>query len=321
MSRKPKVFATRNVPEAVAERLHRHYDARVNTSDAGMTGDRIVAEAEGADAIIVTPPDKIGADVIERLPESVKVIGCFSVGTNHVDLEAAKRRGIVVTNTPGVLTEATADIALLLILGAARRAHEGATLLRDRAWEGWTPTQLMGVELGGRRLGILGMGRIGQAVARRARAFGMAIHYHNRRRLDVDEEAGAVYHESPDTLLEAADVLSLHFPATPETKGFLNAERIEKLPANAIVVNTARGDVVDDDALIDALKRGRLFAAGLDVFAGEPNINPAYYDLDNAYILPHLGSATVDTRNAMGFMVLDNLDAVFAATAPPNRVA
>jgi glyoxylate reductase len=178
----------------------------------------------------------------------------------------------------------------------------------------------MGIELGGKRLGILGMGRIGQAVAQRARGFGMSVHYHNRRRLSPEEEVGATYHESPETLLEVADVLSLHFPATPETKGFLNAARIGKLPEKAIVVNTARGDVVDDDALVDALQRGRLFAAGLDVFAGEPDIDPRYYDLDNAYILPHLGSATVETRNAMGFMVLDNLDAVFGETTPPNQV-
>jgi glyoxylate reductase len=320
MSRKPEVFVTRNVPHAVAERLHRDYTARVNTSDKPLGADDIVAGAQGAEAIVVTPPDKIDAGVIARLPDTVKAIGCFSVGTNHVDLDAARQRGITVTNTPGVLTEATADIALLLILGAARRAHEGAQMLRDRLWEGWTPTQLMGIELGGKRLGILGMGRIGQAVAQRARGFGMTVHYHNRRRLSSDEEMGATYHESPETLLEVADVLSLHFPATPETKGFLNEERIAKLPENAIVVNTARGDVVDDGALIGALKSGRLFAAGLDVFAGEPNIDPRYHDLDNAYILPHLGSATVETRNAMGFMVLDNLDAVFGGTTPPNRV-
>jgi len=321
MTARPKVFATRNVPEAVAARLHRDYDARVHSADSPLDAEAIVAGAEGADALIVTPPDKITAEVIARLPDALKAIGCFSVGTNHVDLAAASDRGLIVTNTPGVLTEATADIALLLILGAARRGYEGQRLLRARAWTGWTPTQLMGVELGGKRLGVLGMGRIGQAVARRARAFGMVVHYHNRRRLDSETEAGAVYHETPDALLAVSDVLSLHFPATPETRKFLNAERIARLPEGAIVVNTARGDVVDDEALIDALRRGRLFAAGLDVFAGEPDIHPGYYDLDNAYLLPHLGSATVETRNAMGFMVLDNLDAVFAGTAPPNRVA
>lgn len=320
MADKPLVYVTRNVPEAVAKRLHRDYAPRVNSSDSPLSAEDIVAGAQGAEALIVTPPDRIDADLIARLPDSIRAIACFSVGTNHVDLEAARRRGLIVTNTPGVLTEATADIALLLILGAARRAWEGQRMLRDRAWTGWTPTQLMGVELGGKRLGILGMGRIGQAVARRARGFGLEIHYHNRRRLSPDEEAHATYHETPEDLLRVSDILSLHFPATPETKGFLNAERIELLPEGAIVVNTARGDVVDDTALIAALRRGRLLAAGLDVFAGEPNIDPGYYELDTAYLLPHLGSATVETRNAMGFLCLDNLDAVFAGREPPNRV-
>ena len=321
MTARPKVFATRNVPTAVAARLHRDYAAQVHTEDTPLDAEAILAGAQGADALIVTPPDKITAEVIARLPESIRAIGCFSVGTNHVDLEAAKARGLIVTNTPGVLTEATADIALLLILGAARRGYEGQRMLRTGTWTGWTPTQLLGVELGGKRLGVLGMGRIGQAVAQRARAFGMVVHYHNRRRLDPESEAGAVYHDTPEDLLAVSDILSLHFPATPETRRFLNAERLARLPEGAIVVNTARGDVVDDDALIAALKHGRLFAAGLDVFAGEPDIHPGYYDLDNAYLLPHLGSATVETRNAMGFMVLDNLDAVFAGTPPPNRVA
>ncbi len=318
---KPAVYVTRNVPEAVAERLHRDYDATVNTADTGLSADDIVAGAEGKDAVIVTPPDKMTAEVIDRLPASIKAIGCFSVGTNHVDLEAAKRRGIVVTNTPGVLTEATADIAFLLILAACRRAHEGASLIRAGAWQGWKPIQLMGVEVSTRRLGILGMGRIGQAVARRAQGFGMPVHYYDQQRLPADKEHGATFHDTPESLLGVSDILSIHVPATPETIGFLNAERIAKLPDNAVVVNTARGDIVEDEALIDALKRGKLFAAGLDVFAGEPNIHSGYYNLDNAFILPHLGSATVETRNAMGFMVLDNLDAVFDGTTPPNRVA
>ena len=321
MSAKPKVFATRNVPEAVEARLRRDYDTRINTADTPLDAEALIAGAEGCAALIVTPPDKIDAGVIDRLPESIQAIGCFSVGTNHVDLAAATARGLTVTNTPGVLTEATADIAMLLLLGAARRGYEGQAMLRAGTWTGWTPTQLMGLDLRGRRLGVMGMGRIGQALAQRARAFGMAVHYHNRRRLDPESEAGAVYHETPEDLLAVSDVLSLHVPATPETRGFLNAERIAHLPDNAIVINTARGDVVEDAALIDALKRGRLFAAGLDVFAGEPEIHPEYHTLDNAYLLPHLGSATVETRNAMGFMVLDNLDAVFAGAVPPNRVA
>lgn len=321
MADTPVVFVTRNVPDAVEARLRRGYTPRINDSDRALSADDIVAGAEGADALVVTPPDKVTAEVIDRLPGSVKAIGCFSVGTNHVDLDAAKARGLVVTNTPGVLTEATADIAMLLVLGATRRAWEGQAMLRGDDWHGWTPTQLMGVELSGKRLGILGMGRIGQAVARRAEGFGLKVHYHNRRRLSPDDERGATYHDTPESLLAVSDILSLHCPATPETQGFLNAERIERLPTDAVVINTSRGDVVDDDALIAALRSGRLFAAGLDVFVGEPNIHPDYRKLDNAYLLPHLGSATVETRNAMGFKVLDNLDAFFAGQEPPDRVA
>jgi glyoxylate reductase len=321
VSAKPRIFVTRRVPEAVTDRLQRDYDATINTADTALSVDELVAHAEGMDALIVTPPDKMGADLIDRLPDSVRAIACFSVGTNHVDLAAAKKRGIAVTNTPGVLTDATAEIAMLLILGACRRAWEGQKMLRERAWDGWKPTQLIGLELTGRRLAIFGMGRIGQATAARARAFGMEIHYHNRSRLPEAQEQGAVYHETPDQLLEVADVLSLHCPATPETQGFLNAQRIEKLPAPSVVINTSRGDVVDDAALIYALKRERVAAAGLDVFAGEPNLHAGYYELDNAYLLPHLGSATVETRNAMGFKCLDNLDALFTGREAPDRVA
>jgi glyoxylate reductase len=318
---KPRVFVTRRVPAAVTDRLQRDYDAHVNEADGALTREQLLAAAEGMDALVVTPPDKMPGDLIQALPDSVKAIGCFSVGTNHVDLEAAKARGIAVTNTPGVLTDATAEIAMLLILGACRRAWEGQKTLRRREWDGWKPTQLIGLELTGRRLAIFGMGRIGQATAQRARAFGMEIHYHNRSRLPADQEQGATYHETPDQLLEVADVLSLHCPATPETQGFLTAERIAQLPAPSVVVNTSRGDVVDDDALIDALKRERVAAAGLDVYAGEPDIHEGYYELDNAYLLPHLGSATVETRNAMGFKVLDNLDALFTGRDAPDRVA
>jgi len=268
----------------------------------------------------VTPPDKMPAALIDRLPDSVKAIACFSVGTNHVDLEAAKRRGIAVFNTPGVLTDATAEIAMLLILGACRRAWEGQTMLRARRWDGWKPTQLIGLELTGRRLGIVGMGRIGQAVAKRAKAFGMKVHYHNRSQLPAEQEGAAVYHETLETLLPEADVLSLHCPATPETRSLLDEHAIAKLPRPSVVVNTSRGDVVDDGALISALQDGRVAAAGLDVFAGEPDIDAGYYELDNAYLLPHLGSATVETRNAMGFKCLDNLDALFAGATPPDRV-
>lgn len=320
MSQRPPVFATRNVPDAVKERLTRDYDASINESDAVLDADAIVRGAQGAQAVIVSPPDRMDAALIARLPETVRAIICYSVGVNHVDLDAARERGLTVTNTPGVLTQSTADTAMLLMLGATRRAWEGQTMLRAGKWTGWAPTQLMGLELGTRRLGVMGMGRIGQAVAHRARAFGMEIHYHDVRRLDADKEQGATYHETPESLLKVSDVLTLHTPATPETYRFLNAERIALLPENAVVVNSARGDVVDDEALIAALKSGRIFSAGIDVFQGEPDVHPGYLELENAYLLPHLGSATVETRNAMGFKVLDNMDAVFAGTEPPDRV-
>lgn len=320
MNGKPVILVTRRLPDAVEDRLKRDYDARLNADDEPYAPDALAAAAKGADAVLVAPGDRIDAGVIAALPASVRAVATFSVGYDHIDVAAAKARGLTVTNTPGVLTEATADIALLLMLGAARRAGEGERLMRQGAWTGWTPTQLLGKHLDGRRLGIVGMGRIGQALAHRARALGMEIHYHNRRRLDPAEEAGATFHASAEGLLAVADVLSLHCPASAETHHFLNAARISLLPAGAIVINTARGAVVDDEALIAALRSGRVWAAGLDVYEGEPAAHPAYRTLPNTFLLPHLGSATEETRNAMGFRALDNLDAIFAGREPPHRV-
>ncbi len=259
--------------------------------------------------------------MIDALAKGVRIIACFSVGFEHVDLAAAARRGIIVTNTPDVLTDATAEIAMLLLLAAGRRAHEGQDLLRSGRWKGWAPTQLLGARLAGRRLGIFGMGRIGRAVATRARAFGMKIHYHNRKRLPENQERDATFHPDSDSLLKVSDFLSLHCPLTPETHHFLDKRRLALLPGGAVVVNTARGPVVDDQALISALRSGRVAAAGLDVYENEPDIATGYFGLNNVCLLPHLGSATTDTRNAMGFKALDNLDAFFAGKEPPNRVA
>jgi lactate dehydrogenase-like 2-hydroxyacid dehydrogenase len=250
----------------------------------------------------------------------VRAICSFSVGFDHIDLGAAKHRGIVVTNTPDVLSDATAEIAMLLLLGAARRAHEGEQQIRTRTWHEWSPTYQLGIQMTGKRLGIIGMGRVGQVVARRARGFDMQIHYHNRRRLAPELEAGATFHESVEGLLPRCDFLSIHCPATPETRHLLNTERIALLPDGAVVVNTARGAVVDDDALIEALRSGKLFAAGLDVFNNEPDIHPGYRDLSNTFLLPHIGSATRETRDAMGFRALDNLDAIFAGQEPRDRL-
>src|SRR5262249_347669 len=241
------------------------------------------------------------AETIAKLPESIKVIATFSVGYEHIDVNACKKRGIVVGNTPGVLTDATADIALLLMLGAARGAANGEHVIRTNSWSIWGPTSMLGTHMTGKRLGIYGMGRIGQAVARRARAFDMTIHYHNRRRLPAEQEYGAIFHADAEAMLPHCDFLSINAPSSPETNGCLDAKRIAMLPDGAIVVNTARGPIVDDEALIAALKSGKLAAAGLDVYTGEPNIHPGYRSVMNAFLLPHLGSATVDTRNAMGF--------------------
>ncbi|HXV26159.1 MAG TPA: D-glycerate dehydrogenase [Alphaproteobacteria bacterium] len=321
MASKPVVFVTRKLPEAVHERLKRDYEPRLNLEDQLYSGEDLARLAQGADALLPCPTDRLTGAVVGKLPASIKIIATFSVGYEHIDIASAKARGIIVTNTPDVLTDATADITMLLMLGAARRAHEGERMVREATWSIWAPTGMLGIHLTGKRLGIFGMGRIGQAVARRARGFEMEIHYSNRRRLPADRELGAIFHQRAEDMLPQCDFLSINCPASSETHHWLNAERIRLLPRGAIVVNTARGTIVDDEALIAALKSGHLAAAGLDVFENEPNINPNYRPLPNTFLLPHLGSATVETRNGMGFRALDNLDAFFAGRIPPDRVA
>lgn len=317
---KPVLAVTRRLPDAVAKRAAQSYDIRTQEGDDPLSRNEILALCHGADAALVSVGDPIDATFFEELHDSVKIVATFSVGTDHIDLAAAKKKGVIIGNTPGVLTDATADIAWLLILGAARRASEGEAEVRNATWSSWRPTHLMGTQVTGKRLGIVGMGRIGQAVAKRARGFDMDIHYYNRRQLPADQEMGATYHDSIEGLLPHCDFLSLHCPSTPETRGMVNSDFIAKLPDGAIIVNTARGDVVNDQDLIAALKSGKLTAAGLDVFAGEPNIEPAYRDLKNTFLLPHLGSATVETRNAMGFRALDNIDAFIAGKEVPYSV-
>jgi len=321
MSKKAVVLVTRKLPDAVEARLERDYDARLNSEDKVYSSDELVQLAAGADAIIPCHTEKLTTAVIERLPDSVRAICSFSVGFDHIDLDAAKARGIIVTNTPDVLSDATAEIAMLLLLGAARRAYEGEHQIRTATWGDWSAIGGLGIQVTGKRLGILGMGRVGQILAKRARGFDMQIHYHNRTRLSPDIEAGALYHESVEQLLPQCDFLSLHCPATPETGQLINAARIGLLPDGAILVNTARGAIVDDDALIEALRSGKLFAAGLDVFNNEPDIDPRYKALENVFLLPHIGSATRETRDAMGFRALDNLDAISVGQEPPDRLA
>jgi lactate dehydrogenase-like 2-hydroxyacid dehydrogenase len=321
MAEKPVVVVGRKLPEAVEARLARDYEARFNADDRRYTGEELLALCADADAVVPCHTEHFDAPTIGRLPDRLRAICNYSVGVDHVDLDAARARGIVVTNTPDVLSDATAEVAMLCLLGAARRASEGERLVRSGGWREWSPAFMVGVQVTGKRLGIVGMGRVGQVFARRARGFEMEVHYCNRRRLEPEAENGVVWHESLESLLEISEVLSLHCPATAETRGLLDRERIACLPRGAIVVNTARGALVDDDALIEALRSGHLAAAGLDVFNDEPNLDPRYRDLDNTFLLPHIGSATHETRDAMGFRALDNLDAVFRGEAPRDRVA
>ena len=314
------LLVSRKLPPLVEQRAAQNYDARLNRDDEPYSPDKLIALAQGCAGLLVCPGNTVDAALIAKLPESVKIVATYSVGYDHIDVKAATARGLVVTNTPEVLTDATADTAILLMLAAARRAGEGERIVRAKAWDGWKPTQLLGTHITGKRLGILGMGRIGQAVARRARGFDMQVHYYDIRRLPPDKEQGAIFHADLNEVLAVADVLSLHMPSSADTQKFLNAQRIERLPQGAIVVNSARGALVDDEALIAALKSGRIAAAGLDVYANEPHLHPGYLTLENACLLPHLGSATLETRNAMGFRALDNLDAFFAGKTPPDLV-
>ncbi|MEQ9520140.1 MAG: D-glycerate dehydrogenase [Parvibaculum sp.] len=321
---KPKLFITRKLPPAVEARIAKTYHAEFNAADDIYSQkeliERLNLKGSAPQALLVTVTDKIDAGLIAALPATIRMIATFSVGYDQIDIAAAEARGIIVSNTPDVLTDATADIALLLMLGAARGAATGEAAIRKAIWKNWAPTGYLGTHMSGKRLGLYGMGRIGRAVAKRARAFDMEIHYHNRTKLSEAEEQGAVFHSTPQSLLAVSDFLSLHAASTPQTRNFINAESLGWLPDGAILINTARGDLVDDDALITALTQGRLAAAGLDVFRNEPNIDPRYKTLPNTFLLPHLGSATVETRNAMGFCALDNLDAFFAGNAPPNRI-
>ena len=318
---KPVVLVTRKLPDAVEDRLRRDYAPILNPNDALYTPEEIIKRSEEVDAIMPCHTEKFGADVIARLAKRVRVIANFSVGYDHVDTQAAKARGLIVTNTPEVLSDATAELTIMLMLGAARRASEGERLVRMREWKDWSPSFMVGTQMTGKRLGILGFGRVGRVVAKRARAFDMEIHYNDVQRLPPELEEGAIYHATPAELMPHCDFLALHCVASPQTIKLLNADLIAKLPDGAIVVNASRGVVIDDDALIAALKSGKLSAAGLDVYNNEPDINPEYRKLPNTFLMPHIGSATKETRIAMGYCALDNLDAVFAGKEPRDRVA
>lgn len=315
---RPRILVTRKMMPDAEARISRLFRATLNPDDRPMSREEIIAKAADHDGLLVTSFDRLGADFIPALPPSIRIIATHSVGYDHLSIPQARDRGIAVTNTPGVLTDATADIALLLILGAARGASWGDRMVRENRWGATTLLTPMGHDVTGRRLGILGMGRIGQAVAKRARGFGMIIHYHSRNPVAAEDAQGATYHASFAGLLPHCDFLSINCASTPETRGMVNAAAIGLLPDGAILVNTARGDIVDDDAVIGALASGKLAAAGLDVFKGEPDIDSRYRGLDNVFMLPHIGSATPATRSAMGNKCIDNLEQFFSGERPQD---
>jgi lactate dehydrogenase-like 2-hydroxyacid dehydrogenase len=314
-----KILITRRLLRSCEDKAKELFDANFNLNDELYSQNKIVELSQGCDGILSSLTEKLDANTINRLPESVKIISQFAVGFGNIDLIAAKSRGITVTNTPDVLTDATAEIGVLLILGACRRASEGIERAKLGGWV-WAADMLIGKQLTGSRLGILGMGRIGQKIAKTAKALGMIIHYHNRSRLSEDKEQGAIYHDNLKDLMSVSDVLSVCCPASNETVDMINKDTIEYLPKGAIVTNIARGDIIDDDALIDALDRRKVYAVGLDVYKNEPNLNPGYFRHKSAFILPHVGSATKETRTAMANLAIQNLEEFFRTGGCKNKV-
>ncbi|MEQ8740180.1 MAG: D-glycerate dehydrogenase [Hoeflea sp.] len=317
---RPVIWIPRRLSDATLERARRDYDVICKEDDTPGTAEEIIAMSARADGMIPCHSEHFSADVAAKLNSRLKIIANHSVGTDHCDLPALKSRGIAVTNTPGVLADATAELAFMLMLSAARHGVAGDRIERAGDWDFWSPAFLVGKQLTGARLGIVGMGGVGRSLARKARGFDMEIHYHNRRRLDADQEAGAIYHDTLESLLAVSDFLSLNCPSTPETEGMMNAERLAQIPRGGVLVNAARGSLVDEVALVDAIETGHLAAAGLDCFREEPGGNPAFSEHENIVMMPHVGSATVRTRDAMGFKALDNLDAFFAGQEPPDML-
>ena len=317
---KKRLWITRRLSDATLERAARDYDVVINHDDTPGTAADLIAASADFDAIIPCHSEHFSADVVAQFSDRLQIVANHSVGVDHCDLPALKGRGIVVTNTPDVLSDATAELAMLLMLGAARHAVAGDRIVRTGNWDSWSPAFMVGKQVTGARVGIVGMGRVGRAFAAKARGFDMEVHYFNRSALPDDQAQGAVYHDTVESLLGVADFLSLHCPATPETNDLMNSERFALLPEGAVVVNTARGALVDEDALMAALDNGHVAAAGLDCFKVEPGGNSAFSSYDNVFMLPHIGSATRQTRDAMGFRALDNLDAFFAGKTPQDTL-
>ena len=316
---KKKILITRKLLRQNEERASKIWDVKLNLNDEIYSPQKLIELSKGFDGILSSITDKIDSKTIENLPSSIKIISNFAVGFGNIDTEAAKKRNIIVTNTPDVLTDATAEIAMLLILGACRRANEVINWVKKENWK-WSAEFLIGKQLTGSRLGILGMGRIGRAVAKLASSFGMEIHYRNRSKLSPEIENGAKYHESIKSLFSVSDVLSICCPATKETKDIINKETLEYFPTGAIITNVARGDMIDDEAMVNALISRKIYAIGLDVYKGEPKIHPEYLKQPTAFILPHLGSATKKTRTAMADLAIDNIDEFFRSGKCKNKV-
>ncbi len=314
-----KILVTRNLLPENEKRILNLFDATLNKKDKIYSAEEVLSLAQGCDGILSFTTGNFNKDLINKLPASIKIISNYAVGYGNIDVDAAKTRDIIVTNTPEVLTDATADISILLLLGASRRAYEGRKHAEAQSWN-WSTNFLMGKQMSNKKLGILGMGRIGRAVAQRARGFGMEIHYHNRNKLSSDLELGAIYHKDAKSLFAESEFLSINCPATAETTNLLNEETIKILPDKAVVANAARGDIIDDKAMIEAMKSGKIFALGLDVYNGEPKINEEYLKLDNLFLLPHLGSSTKRTRIDMGDRAIDNLEVFFSGKKPKDQV-
>ncbi len=321
-AKKPLVIVTRRLPDAIETRMMELFDARLNLEDSPMSQTGLITAIKEADVLVPTVTDHIDAAVLSHAGENLRLIASFGTGVDHIDLKTARQRGITVTNTPGVLTEDTADMAMALILAAPRRLTEGERLVRAGEWTGWSPTSMLGHRITGKRLGIVGMGRIGQAVAHRARGFGLSIHYHNRRRVhpDIEEELEATYWESLDQMLARMDIISIHCPHTPATFHLLSARRLKLLQPQAYVVNTSRGAALDENALARMLENKEIAGAALDVFEQEPAINPRMLKLDNVVLLPHMSSATIEGRIDMGEKVIINIKTFVDGHAPPDRV-
>ena len=314
-----KVLVTTKLLKSNEERISKLWDTKLNLNNAIYSTNELIELSKDCDGILSSVIDKIDEKTINKLSNKVRIISNFAVGFGNIDIEAASKRNIIVTNTPDVLTDATAEIAMLLILGASRRAAEGMQWVRNKNWK-WSADFLIGQQLFGSRLGILGMGRIGRAVAKRAKAFGMEIHYHNRSKLNRDLEAGAIYHENIQSLFSICDILSINCPATKETKNIINKKTLKFFSKEAIITNSARGDMIDDNAMVEALKDKKIFALGLDVYNGEPNIHPGYLKLPNVFILPHLGSATKKTRTDMADLAINNIEEFFKSGKCINKV-